>query len=792
MKRIISLCLAVSIIVGLLSGMPAAASEDTEKLGWHLSQVELNHGTASFTLDDVEFAQDATLYITNQEDEVIVTCPFLITSSRQNFELNFPDGITLPIGQYNVWVEDLNFRSTNVWLVNVAQHDFSVYDMTAYPNCVLGTEWSWLDVPYIYAEVGFKKYSAQRDFDGNFFISYPKQKSGSTVKVYLEDGYGCQNVINLVVEEKRVNLPWKLEVYRNGIFSYEVLKSDERLCVDIGGTVYYSEYGAGADLGTDCLISYSGIPADIKTVTVWVESWVGSTSERQSYTLEDCSFSVYDITMNTYPGKTSGHVKPNNQGQIPNSISITLGGTVYSAPVSSDGNFELTYPVQRGESQLNFLFQDEHGCSVNKTDYVSNTLDLGGFGYVYLTVPNKMLADNVKEGCRLYASIGGKEYKSEVATKENKGNVTVHYPVQGVGTSITAWIQNDTTTEVSKKKSYKVVDKKYSNYFDVGVDGISGVLYLDDAKNDEDFLECNVTSVSVRIAGKEYPCKQMADDYSEEELEGMGIDEYTSLYPFSGTYPKQKIGSKLQLLVKDADGYSFTCDLEVENFEPKLKVNPVYSSDKKISGTTVAGSSVTIKYGKKKYKTKAKKNGKFSVKVKSQKVGTRIKVSVVSPKGYTNYDILKVKLDDGDVSIKGCVYRTSSSITLMLYKPKKGDRLILNAGGRQYTKKLAANKKKQKIVIKLKRKPVAGSNVSVVLKDQFGKKKGSHKVRVYYGNTIMKGMSAKNATLTTWGYPLRRNDYGTGSVQWVFRSGDTYLYVYIRGGKVVAIQRINY
>ncbi len=34
MKRIISFCLAVSIIVGLFSGMPAVASESTKKLEW--------------------------------------------------------------------------------------------------------------------------------------------------------------------------------------------------------------------------------------------------------------------------------------------------------------------------------------------------------------------------------------------------------------------------------------------------------------------------------------------------------------------------------------------------------------------------------------------------------------------------------------------------------------------------------------------------------------------------------------------------------------------------------------
>lgn len=795
MKRILSLCLVVSIVVALFSGMTVSASDDTEKSGWALSQVKLNHRTISFTLDDVESAQDALLYIANQEDEVIVTCPFSITSSRQNFELVFPDEISLPVDRYRVWVQDEQGRTTTVWLPSVYEHDFSVSEITAYPNCVQGKEYRWIDVPYIYAEVGFEKYMAERNTDGHFSISYPKQKSGTIVKVYLADGYGCQEVINLEVEDKRVSHPWYLEVYRDGIYSIDVLEPDERLCVDINGTVYYSQYGAGEGLGADWLISYPGVPAEIKTVTVWVESKVGSTSERQSYTLEDCPYSQFDISMKAYPGRASGQVEANSQGQIPDSVSITLGGTVYSAQISSDGKFELTYPVQRGNGNLSFLFQDEHGCSVNITEYISNSLDMGGRGYVVLTAPNKMLAGGVNEGSRLYVSVGGKEYKSEPATKENKGSVTVHYPVQGVGTSITAWIQNDTTTEVSSPKTYRVEKKNYSYYCLAKTDGISGDLYFDDTKNDNSYLKYNVTSISARVAGKEYPCKWKeidASDYSDEKLEDMDISEDQVLYRFSGTYPKQKVGSTIQLLVKDADGYSYTYDLRLENYAPKIKINPVYSSDKKISGTTAAGSAVTIKFGKKTYKTKAKKNGKFSVKVKSQKVGTQVKVSVVSPQGYTNSETLNVKLDDGDVSVKGYVYRTSSSITLALYKPRKGDRLILKAGGRKYTKRLKASKKKQKIVIKLKRKLVAGSKISVVLQDKFGRKKVSDKEMVYYGNTIMKGMSAKNAALTTWGYPIRKNDYGMGSVQWVFHSGNTYLYVYIRGGKVVAIQRINY
>ncbi len=52
-------------------------------------------------------------------------------------------------------------------------------------------------------------------------------------------------------------------------------------------------------------------------------------------------------------------------------------------------------------------------------------------------------------------------------------------------------------------------------------------------------------------------------------------------------------------------------------------------------------------------------------------------------------------------------------------------------------------------------------------------------------------MSAEDAELTTWGDPVRRNDYGYGQVQWVYRSGNTLLYVYTQGGKVVNIQSFS-
>lgn len=125
-------------------------------------------------------------------------------------------------------------------------------------------------------------------------------------------------------------------------------------------------------------------------------------------------------------------------------------------------------------------------------------------------------------------------------------------------------------------------------------------------------------------------------------------------------------------------------------------------------------------------------------------------------------------------------------------KPREGDKVIVKAGGKTYTKKIGINGSKKKMVFKLKKKPATGSKISVVLKDQFGKKKYTDRTTVYHGSHIALGMSAKDVVNTTWGSLIRRNDWGTGALQWIFESDYTRLYVYIRGGKVVMIQRVNY
>lgn len=334
-------------------------------------------------------------------------------------------------------------------------------------------------------------------------------------------------------------------------------------------------------------------------------------------------------------------------------------------------------------------------------------------------------------------------------------------------------------------------DRWHTSYYNTETDQISGLMFFD-----LDLVtKYGNPSIFVVIDGKDYPCKlqkRELSEFSNEEKEALRIYDSHAVYSFECNYPQQHPGKTIQLRVEDVDGYVSVKSIVIPNYKPKLRVDSVHSSDKKISGKTEAGCAVTIQYGKKTYKTKAAKNGQFSVKVKSQKAGTPIVVSVVSQKGYTNRKKLKTVLGDSTVSVNNTVYRTSSSISITIKKPGQGDKLTVKAAGKTYTKKFKRDMAKQKVVIRLKKKPAAGSTVSVVLRDKFGKKKDLEKVMAYYGDTIKLGMSASNAVLTTWEEPVRKNDFGTGSLQWVFRSGNSYLYAYIKEGKVVAIQRWNY
>ena len=249
----------------------------------------------------------------------------------------------------------------------------------------------------------------------------------------------------------------------------------------------------------------------------------------------------------------------------------------------------------------------------------------------------------------------------------------------------------------------------------------------------------------------------------------------------------------MKVVLTDNYGYTFTKSVRIKNQPPKLRVNKVTSDSTKITGSTSAksGSLIEIWIGKKKYTTKVKKGGSFSKKIKPQKAGKSVDVWVTDKNNNYNCKFLRIKQATGKITLKGKIYQSSSSISMSITNGKKGERLKLSVGSKTYSKKLKSGKKRQNIQISLNPKASAGTVIKAVLYDKFGKRKGSAQTKVYIGDTIYTGMSAHDAQLTTWGAPVRKNDWGGGYLQWVYRSGGSTLYVYIQNGRVVSMQRFS-
>ena len=327
--------------------------------------------------------------------------------------------------------------------------------------------------------------------------------------------------------------------------------------------------------------------------------------------------------------------------------------------------------------------------------------------------------------------------------------------------------------------------------------GVSGTVHSggEYANGDTSYYKADIEEMYVLIKGKKYECtlekQNKTDDDFDEDEEDDYYDDETSYYYYSVKYPKQKIGTEIEICLIDSNQITYSKTVKLKNIPPKLKIDKIDSSSTKVSGATAAKSKVIIKAGSKKYKCIARNNGKFSKRIKAQNKGTKISVSVITPEGYTNTKSTKVRFATGTLWITNYVYRTSKNVRIKLTNAKKGDKVKVIIGSKTYTKKISSGKKVQVIKVGIKKAP-AGAKVKAVLYDKFKNKKDSESSMVYYGDKIYTGMSSKNVVLTTWGYPVMRNDYGYGPLQWVFESGKTTLYVYIKNGKVVNMQTINY
>ena len=775
-----------------------------------LSYLYASHRKISFTFGDCNKTGNMKLVVIDKETkEAIITVPFSVTTTEiMNYEIEFKDDYLAP-GTYVAYVvdEEDDGNLTDDENVTFMDHERTIelFNGNAYPTIFTGKIYYYEQavkeglVLSVKAKIGDKEYKADIKEDGSLAINYPKQDIDAEVIVTSTDQYGCVSERTYKVEDKQLTFP-ALKAYRDCITINSAigLEADERIFVSVNGTSYYSEYGTkGSAAYWVKVLSYPDLVGE--TVDVTLESTYGS-SITKSFEIKGCELSSCKYTIKAYRSQAVGSVVADEAGHIPSKVSVTIGGGTYSADIDANGSFKINYAPQKNDAYLTLHFTDRHGCSNDITERVTNILE-SRVGYDYMHVlPKKTDVSGLDEGIRIAAIVDGKTYYSGYSNKN--GVVTVTYPFQNSGTNITLWFEKADTSK-SADMVKKVFEGNYISTINARTNRSSGYIGIDDGGEYSGY-NAKLKSAYVIVAGQRYDCtieEKKREDYDEDyddEDEYSEEEEYffdsmyeDTFYTWSVSYPVQKIGTTITLYYTDENEITKSDIVTFENIPPYLKIDKVSSSAKKVTGSTAPNSLATIKVGKKKYTCKANKKGVFSKKIKRVKAGTKITVSVVSPEGYTNNKSIKVKQASGSLAVTNPALATNDTVTIKVSGGNKGDVLSVKVGGKTYKKNLKSNKKNQSITFNIGRR-VAGTSIDITLKDKFKKKKDNEKSMVYSGTSITVGMSERDVQLTTWGPPIRKNDWGTGMLQWIFTKGGTTVYVYISNGVVHSVQRINY
>lgn len=102
------------------------------------------------------------------------------------------------------------------------------------------------------------------------------------------------------------------------------------------------------------------------------------------------------------------------------------------------------------------------------------------------------------------------------------------------------------------------------------------------------FSENRLKAWHAIITGKKYNCT----------IEKKKDDMDDIYYHFTANYPIQKIGTTITFCFTDANQISVYKKVTLTNIAPKIHLNKVNSSCRKITGTTTAKSNITIKIGR--------------------------------------------------------------------------------------------------------------------------------------------------------------------------------------------------
>lgn len=793
------------MILALLFGLGVESLTVNAAGSFYVSGVTLDHRSVSFDVEDADEAQTATVTIDLSKDEgneqtdsssaTHIEMSFEITNYEQSVKLTFPDGIYLESDlYYTVTITDKNNQNVYNYDNSFDSHSLYYSEGLFQPT---GGYISSVDEETAAASVfvGFNEYKGTKS-GSNYFFTYPKQASDTSVKVVLYDEYGCKSERSETIEEKIDAESKDISgnyTYANNAFAY--LIADEhmkyRLCATVADKDYFGEYVQGKE-GYNSIKLKVSYPAQTPSTKIkfWIESDCGAKTNASQVKVYNRSCTIK--VKNTRTTGLTAYLYDNKNKTVYKKISkaiLTLNKKEYKGKLSSN-QYKFSYKAKVGD-KVTIKFVDTDGYTYTKS----------------LKIPQ---GDGKLDILTCNADRTVFRFKSSYSK-----------------------IKSITLTANGKKCKVKNYTKS-------------------DYKNDKDNKFCEFDSSF----------------------------KYNSDWTYKKAEYLVRYNKKVSIKLVTKDGYVYTKTSKADFISPYLKVDNLYSTDSVIKGETNANLKVTIQVGKKKYVTKADKNGNFTKKIKPAKSGTKVKVTALQKqtgcwetitnkikihKGsikfngkiystdksvkitYTNakkgdkikliangitYHVpiiknkkktvftfptgqipagrklrlyytdsfgtkkapvktITTKVHKGTIKFNGYIFKTTNSVKITYTNAKKGDIIKLIANGKTYNVSINKSKKKASFTFQTGQMP-AGAKLKLYYTDSFGTKKASVKnANVLYSKDIYYGMPARYCELTPWGRAVWKQSYGN-KYKWYFEHGTSYLFAYIEDGKVYLVSRTYY
>ncbi|WP_018394708.1 Ig-like domain-containing protein [Bacillus sp. 37MA] len=256
--------------------------------------------------------------------------------------------------------------------------------------------------------------------------------------------------------------------------------------------------------------------------------------------------------------------------------------------------------------------------------------------------------------------------------------------------------------------SIKITDESKVIEKNIKANGEASFLHVDSVKEN-----------STAVTGGTDPNKTIEIYNESSKTKTIGKGKSKSDGHFSVKIPKQKLGTILTVVVKDAHG-NLTAEtkIEVQDGTPPEapKVDPVTDQSKNVQGTTEAHAIVTVRAGTEHYTGEAGENGHFSVAIDKLKAGTTIFVTAADEAENVSKETKVVVLDGTapDAPTVDIVKELQKAVTGMA---EPGMTVTVSHNGKVLKSGKADKNGKFSVSVKM---PAKGSKLFVTVKDAAG------------------------------------------------------------------------